>query len=567
VLLACLPQVITWASSPDAPTASPSPSVTSPSPAVRSSPNPATASDSPSEPETVLQQALNLERQRNWSAAIELYQRAVERWPDQPQFSQRKRLCESHYRLGRRYQDQSFRKVLLQLPREKAVALYDEILERIDLNYVDMVPLEPLLRRGYDNMEVALRDPAFFKANQASSAADRVAWLRQALSTRRASLVVPDRQAAHEQLIAVLGLAQKALGLKAAPVALEFAYGACDALDDYTSYLTPDKLDDLYAMIDGNFVGLGIELKLDTEGLRLVGVIRGGPAWEAGLKVGDQIVKVAGHSVRGLSLDEAASRLQGAEGTSVEITVLRSDGSNRSFALVRRHVEVESVAQARMVDSAAGVGYIQLTGFQKSSAEELDRAITGLRRQGMRTLVLDLRGNPGGLLNVAVEIAERFVEQGVIVSTKGRAPGQSQVYFSQAKGVWSLPLFVLIDHDSASASEILAGALKDHGRATLLGERSYGKGSVQSIFALRSAPAGLKLTTAKFYSPRDRAYSEQGVEPDVPVRFALKPLAGDEPGQSPADAREPAVEIGDPLRDPVLGQAILHAKRKLNAAR
>ena len=133
-------------------------------------------------------------------------------------------------------------------------------------------------------------------------------------------------------------MAEQVLGLKAAPVALEFAYGACDALDDYTSNLTPDKLEDLYAMIDGNFVGLGIELKLDTEGLRLVGVIRGGPAWEAGLKVGDQIVRVAGHAVRGLSLDEAASRLQGTEGTSVEITVLRSDGSSRSFALVRRAV-------------------------------------------------------------------------------------------------------------------------------------------------------------------------------------------------------------------------------------
>ena len=330
------------------------------------------------------------------------------------------------------------------------LALYDEILERIDLNYVDPVPLEPLLRRGYDNMEIALRDPGFLKANQATSSPDRVAWLRKSLSARRGSLVVPDRQVAHEQLLAVLGLAQQTLGLNPAAVALEFAYGACDALDDYTSYLTPDKLDDLYAMIDGNFVGLGIELKLDTEGLRLVGVIRGGPAWDAGLKIGDQIVQVAGHSVRGLSLDEAASRLQGSEGTSVEIVVLRGDGTNRSFALVRRHVEVESVAQTRIVDSAAGIGYVQLTGFQKSSAEELDRAIGSLRRQGMRTLVLDLRGNPGGLLNVAVEIAERFVEQGVIVSTKGRAPGQSQVYVSQAKSVvWSLPLYVLIDHDSS----------------------------------------------------------------------------------------------------------------------
>jgi carboxyl-terminal processing protease len=557
LLLAGLIPLVTWASPPDA----------TPAPAASVPAAPAVVADSLAEADACLQQALELERRRSWSEAIKVYERAVEQWPDRPEFNLRKRLCEAHYRLGRRYQDQSFRKVLLQLPRDKALALYEEVLERIDLNYVDPVPFEPLVRRGYDNMEVALRDPSFLKLNQVAAGADRVLRLRQALSARRASLTVGNRQAALDQLVTVCDLAQQAIGLKAAPVALEFAYGACDALDDYTSYLTPDKLDDLYAMIDGNFVGLGIELKLDTEGLRLVGVIRGGPAWEAGLKVGDQIVRVAGQSVRGLSLDEAASRLQGAEGSAVEISVLRADGSNRNFNLVRRHVEVESVSQSRIVDRAAGVGYIQLTGFQKTSTEELDRAIAGLKRQGMRILVLDLRGNPGGLLNVAVEIAERFVEQGVIVSTRGRAPGQSQVYVSQAKAVWSIPLYVLIDHDSASASEILAGALKDHSRATLVGERSYGKGSVQSIFALRTAPAGLKLTTAKFYSPRNRPYSEQGVEPDLPVRVALKPAGSDEHGRSQRASADPVTEFGDPAHDPVLGQAILHAKRRLNAAR
>jgi carboxyl-terminal processing protease len=557
-LLAGLIPLVTWASPPDATRATAAGTAGTPALVV---------ADSAAEAEAFLQQALELERRRSWSEAIKFYERAVEQWPDRPEFNLRKRLCESHYRLGRRYQDQSFRKVLLQLPRDKALALYEEVLERIDLNYVDTVPFEPLVRRGYDNMEVALRDPSFLKLNQATGGAERVTWLRQALSARRANLVVPNRQAARDQMVTVCNLAQQAIGLKAAPVALEFAYGACDALDDYTSYLTPDKLDDLYAMIDGNFVGLGIELKLDTEGLRLVGVIRGGPAWEAGLKAGDQIVRVAGQSVRGLSLDEAASRLQGAEGSPVEIAVLRADGSNKSFVLVRRHVEVESVAQSQIVDPSAGVGYVQLTGFQKTSTEELDRAIAALKRQGMRILVLDLRGNPGGLLNVAVEIAERFVEQGVIVSTRGRAPGQSQVYLSQAKTVWSIPLYVLIDHDSASASEILAGALKDHNRATLVGERSYGKGSVQSIFALRTAPAGLKLTTAKFYSPRNRPYSEQGVEPDLPVRVALKPAGNEESGHSRGDSANAVAEFGDPSHDPVLSQAILHAKRRLNAAR
>ncbi len=538
-----IPALLAWS-----PHAAPASTPTDAAPAAVAAP------EQPGDPELVLHRALDLERQRNWAAAIEVYDKALDRWPGRTEFSHRRRLCETHYRLVRRYQDQSFRNVLLKLPRERALALYDELVERIETHYVDPVGLEPLVRRGYDNLEVALRDPNFLRTHAGEADADRVQWLRDQFRRQRGRLAVPDRAAAQAQVVAACDLARQGLGIGDAAVILEFTYGACDALDDYTSYLTPDKLDDLYAMIDGNFVGLGIELKQDAEGLRLVGVIRGGPAWDAGLKSGDQITGVAGRSVKGLSLDEAAGRLQGAEGSPIEIAVRRPDGATRSYRLVRRHVEVESVANARVIDPAGGVGYVQLTGFQKSSTEELEKAIATLRRQGMRSLILDLRGNPGGLLNVAVEIAERFIDKGVIVSTRGRAPGQSQVYRAGARAVWKMPLCVLIDHDSASASEILAGALKDHHRAVVFGERSYGKGSVQSIFALRSAPAGLKLTTAKFYSPRSRPYSEQGVEPDVAVRVAAKP-AGDGPAR-PEGAPDPALE-----------QAVRHANGLLNAAR
>ena len=180
----------------------------------------------------------------------------------------------------------------------------------------------------------------------------------------------------------------------------------------------------------------------------------------------------------------------------------------------------------------------------------------------MRVLVLDLRGNPGGLLNVAVEIAERFIDSGLIVSTRGRAPGQTQVLSANGRARWRMPLYVLVDHDSASASEILAGALQDHRRATILGARTYGKGSVQSIFSLRSAPAGLKLTTAKFYSPRNRPYSEQGVQPDIPItlRSAAKP---DGDGSIPSEESN----FGDPQLDVVLAAAIRTAKSQVQAAR
>lgn len=522
-------------------------------PAVAAGADRIKAADLPNDPEVVLQRALDCERQHDWTTAIEVYEEAQTRWPSRAEFTNRRRLCETHYRIVRRYQDQSFRNVLLKLPRDRALAVYDELLDRIESHYVDPVPVAPLVRRGLDNLEVALRDPEFLKTNIGKVDPERVRALRESLKRQRSGVSVADRPTARNEVLVACQTARQAIGLGDAAVILEFTYGACDALDDYTSYLTPDKLDDLYAMIDGNFVGLGVELKQDSQGLKIVGVIRGGPAAEAGLKGGDQITHINGRTVSGTNLDEAANRLQGTEGSAVEITVRRADGSTKTFRMVRRHVEVESVANVKMLDAAAGVGYVQLNGFQKSSTEELDRAIVSLRKQGMRSLVLDLRGNPGGLLNIAVEIAERFIDQGVIVSTRGRAPGQSQVYRAGQRAVWKMPLLVLIDHDSASASEILAGALKDHHRATVLGERSYGKGSVQSIFALRSAPAGLKLTTAKFYSPMSRPYSEQGVEPDVMVRVAAKPVPG---------------VVEDPAKpDPVIEQALRYAKSQLKVAR
>jgi len=532
-------------------------------------PSPRAAADSPAatgssrqeEANGVLQRGLEQERSRDWAAAIETYHEALERWPSRVDFSRRLRLCEIHFKLNRRYTDGSFRNILLRLPHDQAVDLYDEVLERIQSNYVDPVPLEPLVRHGLDDLEVALRDPVFVKTNAPAATPDRVNSLREALRQYRAQLVVPDRSTAVRLSLTSSELAQQWTGMASTPVLLEFTCGACDALDDFTSYLTPDKLEDLYAMIDGNFVGLGVELKNDKEGLRLIGVIRGGPAWEAGLTAGEVIVSVGGRPIKGLSLDEAANRLQGTEGTTVDLDVRRRDGSTRNHRLVRRHIEVESVTKVKLVDPADGIGYLQLGGFQKTSADEIDHAVLELSRQGMRILVLDLRGNPGGLLNVAVEIAERFIDTGLIVSTRGRAHGQTQELSAHGQAKWRMPLYVLVDHDSASASEILAGALQDHQRATILGARTYGKGSVQSIFSLRSAPAGLKLTTAKFYSPLNRPYSEQGVQPDIPIlaRSSAKPSG---------DASPPRDEsiIGDPGLDPILATAIRTAKSRLHVS-
>jgi carboxyl-terminal processing protease len=330
---------------------------------------------------------------------------------------------------------------------------------------------------------------------------------------------VRDRSEAVKHVSSIASTAENVAGIGAAPVILEFVYGACDSLDDYSTCLTPDRLNDLYAVIDGNFVGIGVELRSDDEGLLVVNTLAGSPAAEAGIRGGDHIVGIESKSTVGLPTDEAANRLQGAEGTQVQIW-LRSpgDAQPRRLVLRRRSVEVQSVSMVQMISPNEGIGYVQLTGFQKTSLHELERAVASLERQGMRTLILDLRGNPGGLLTSAVDIGDRFLTEGTIVSTRGRADGQTHTYKAQRGNTWTFPLVVLIDGESASASEILAGAIQDNRRGTIVGVRSFGKGSVQSIFPLDSLDAGVRLTTAKFFSPRGRAYSHQGVSPDIDVQ-------------------------------------------------
>jgi carboxyl-terminal processing protease len=246
-------------------------------------------------------------------------------------------------------------------------------------------------------------------------------------------------------------------------------------------------------------------------------------AARAGMLTGERIVGINGQSIREMSTDEAADLLKGEQGSYVEVTLLTATGQTRRMQVRRDRVEVPSVEQVQMLDAQDGVGYFRISSFQKTTSRDVDAALWKLHREGMRSLVVDVRGNPGGLLNEAVEVADRFVAEGTIVATHGRSARENYDYKAHRVGTWRVPLVVLIDGDSASASEIFAGAIRDHRRGTVVGDRSYGKGSVQGIFPLRAMRGGVRLTTAKFFSPSGRAISKGGVEPDVAVRTTLKP--------------------------------------------
>ncbi len=254
------------------------------------------------------------------------------------------------------------------------------------------------------------------------------------------------------------------------------------------------------------------------KGMHLVNVLLESPAEDGGLLPNDYIVAIDGVDCRDMTVDDAASLLRGQSGSTVRLSWTTPAGTTSEGSFVRRRVQIRSVTRAVMLDESQGIGYIRMEGFQNNTAEELDEALRTLERQGMKALIWDLRENPGGLLETAAAVLERFIPSGVLVSTQGRASEQNQVFRSNGYNTRTYPLVLVVDENSASASEIVAGAIHDHRRGTIVGRKTYGKWSVQSIIRLPGeADMGLKLTTAKFYSPSNQNYSGKGLAPDIEV--------------------------------------------------
>ncbi|QGJ68843.1 Carboxyl-terminal processing protease [Planctomycetales bacterium 10988] len=464
-----------------------------------------------------------LEASSRWSEALTHYEEVLREYPDNPVLLQRIQEAKIHYGISRRYSDVTFRNYLIGLDEASVLSLYEEVLNKVHTHYVHEPNWQAISDRGTYAINVALNDATFKQTNLKDVPEDWINQYRTDLKERSGIQVVRSRQDAIEQARLAGRLARRHLGTSPTPIVLEFVYHAIINLDDYSSYLTPGQLEDLYSQIDGNFVGLGIELQADQGTLLIVNVIEGSPAYRVGIRPGDRIVSVENQSLDGISTDQAASMLQGAEGTFVQVTVRsESDRKLRQHRIERRRIEVPSVDKAQILDPNTGLAYFRLTSFQKTTLGEIDATLWKLHRDGMRSLVIDLRGNPGGLLPSSVEVADRFIAEGQIVSTRGRSPDQNWTYSAHRSGTWYMPLIVLIDGDSASAAEIFSGAIRDHRRGYLVGETTYGKGSVQSIFSLENARSGLRLTTAKFYSPLGRPFNKIGVSPHITVHSVAK---------------------------------------------
>ena len=292
--------------------------------------------------------------------------------------------------------------------------------------------------------------------------------------------------------------------------------GLLQSLDPYSSYMSPEIFQEMQTETSGEFGGLGIEVSMEAGVVKVITPIDDTPASKAGIKAGDYIVKIDNVQVQGKSLSEAVDLMRGLVGTDIELTVRRRGVKKAlTFNITREIIEVQSVKSDLLENN---IGYIRLTSFNDNSSDQIKKKIKKLKEnENLKAFILDLRNNPGGLLTQAIKISDFFLENGEIVSTKSRKKSENRKWFARKGDITDgKTLVVLINYGSASASEIVAGALKDHKRAIILGENSYGKGSVQSIIPLKNKGA-IRLTVAKYYLPSGKSISEVGVRPDIEV--------------------------------------------------
>ena len=492
---------------------------------------------------------IRLERSRLWKDAIDHYSDALAKYPESRYLQYGLRRSKIHFSIDRRYSDPSFVNELSELSTEECFTFYEDILSRVRTHFVDPISDTSLVAHGTESLWLALANHKFLDQNLFGVDPVALKRFRDTLHREYWNKDVNRGGGARATILEISRLAQREISLDPSAVVLEFVFGACNCLDDYSNVLTPGRLDDLYSNIDGEFVGIGIVMETKPgRGMKLINVLPESPAADGGLRPGDWIVEVDGTNVREMSTDEAAALLTGKSGTRVSMTVENKHGAVRKTSCVRRRVEVKSIPIVEIVDADQGIGYIRMTGFQKSTPREMDAALKKLQSQGMRKLIWDVRGNPGGLLPAAVEVLDRFIDDGVLVSTRGRANDQNFSYSAKQSGTWRGDLVLLIDGRSASASEIVAGAIRDHDRGTIVGRKSFGKWSVQSIYPTMFA-SGLRLTTAKFYSPDGHNYGRKSSY-DV-VNGGLKPdhevAENDEdpiiPGFDSVDENDPDVAM------------------------
>jgi carboxyl-terminal processing protease len=478
--------------------------------------------------------ALASEKRHDWLEACRCYDKSLRKDRNQPEVRDAYQRCLRRLYLVRRCQDRVYKEAVAKLTPSEALEVYDQVLVIVGAAYVDAskTDINTLFKQGVQELRYDFDEAVFVQEYLPGAQPLAVARFRKVLDgwgTHK----VKSRTEAREEVLALIQAARRAeLDVKALAVAvgLEFASGACNALDEYTLFLTPGYYNDVQAALQGKYVSIGVDLGAsEDQRVEIIRIYPKSPAQEAGLGEHDRIVRIDHDAA--LSPETAAEKLRGEAGSMVEVEV-QTPGQMTSHVvrLQRRPVCLPSVMQPALMAlptemGTITVGLLQINHFQDSTVQDVKEALAQLQSAGVKGLLLDLRGNPGGAFKAGVQVAELFLSEGVIVYAESPLDEYNRPFKVTARNPVQIPMVVLVDRDTASAAEVVAGALKEHrqGNTLIVGQTTFGKGSIQGVIPLDKAPldktpGGIRITVAKLFSPgKHLPYSGHGVTPDIVV--------------------------------------------------
>jgi carboxyl-terminal processing protease len=504
------------------------PSLSAQSPVLSADLNTPTAAEKPERLEDIRRQAREAEKRGDWLKACWRYDEILRRDRTNVEAREAYHRCLRHHQITTRHNDRGYRDLLAGLVPSQALDVYEQVLHALRPRFVerDKADYGTLFKHGLTELRYALEDEVFVREHLSDVSPSVIQEFRAQLKKS------PDRRLsttleAREQVNAVLKAGYR-IGIPDRPaltvvVALEFASGACSGLDEYTFFFDPSSFGDLVASSRIKYAGVGADLVSIDGQIYISRVQEKSPANEARLVEGTLIRRIDGMEVANLPAYYVAERLRGEVGSTVELVVVGLDQMETPVRLVRRPVGTVdwSIVEEKMneMPMPTDIGYLRITNFQESTAQEVREALAQLQTSGIKALILDLRGNPGGLFKSAVKVSELFLPEGsLVVLTQGTVKDFDQPFRATGMNPFALPMVVLVDGETASAAEVLAGGLKEQGRARLIGQTTFGKGSIQQFILLdksplQKTPGGIRITVAKFFWPGRSPDGGRGIVP------------------------------------------------------